>query len=127
MKTFPYEVSEQPPAPYLDLKIRPSLQAMSFLSQRAKLDSGAGMTVIPSSLVDRWKLVPHSTVTVRAYDGHVSTRPTYLVDLAIGKRQFTQVKVTLSPRTNVLLGRDVLNQLRITLDGPHQITEIHHV
>lgn len=127
MKTFPYETSEQPPAPYLELKIRPSLQAINFLTQRAKLDSGASMTVIPSSIVARWQLMPFSRVTVRAYDGHVSTRPTYLVDLAIGKRRFTRVKVTLSPRTNVLLGRDVLNQLRITLDGPRQITKIHDV
>lgn len=127
MKAFPYEAAEQPPAPYLDLETRPAFQAVSFVPQRAKLDSGASMTVIPSSLVDQWKLIPIGTVIVRGYDGQVSTRPTYLVDLTIGNRRFTQVEVTLSPRTNVLLGRDVLNQLRITFDGPRQITEIHEV
>ncbi len=127
MKAFPYETSERPLAPYLDLKIRPSFQAIRFLSQRAKLDSGAGMTVIPASLVDQWNPAPYNTVAIRGYDGHVSIRPTFLVDLVIGKRKFMQVEVTLSPRTSVLLGRDVLNQLRITLDGPQQITEIHNV
>jgi len=127
METFPYETAEQPPAPYLELEIRPSFHLMNPLLQRAKLDSGASMTVIPSFLVDRWELVPFSTVIVRGYNGQVSTRPTYLVDLTIGKRQFAQVEVTLSPRANVLLGRDVLNRLRVTLDGPRQITEIHDV
>jgi predicted aspartyl protease len=127
MEAFSYETAEQPPAPYLDLKIRPSLPSRRFLAQRAKLDSGASMTVIPSALVDRWRLTPFSLVIVRSYDGQVSGRPTYLVDITIGKRRFAQVEVTLAPRTNVLLGRDVLNRLRVTLDGPSQITEIHDV
>lgn len=127
MKTFPYETSEQPPAPYLDLEIKPSLQTTNFLAHRAKIDSGASITVIPSSLVNRWKLAPSGIVTLRSYNGQISTRPTYLLDLAIGRKRFARVEVTISPRANVLLGRDVLNQLRITLDGPRQITEIHNV
>ena len=127
MKAFPYERSEQPPAPYLDLKIRPCFQSVNSLAQHAKIDSGASMTVIARALVDQWQITPFSAVNVRGYDGQVSTRPTYLVDLTIGKRQFSQVEVTLSPRTNVLLGRDVLNQLRVTLDGPQGIAEIHNV
>jgi hypothetical protein len=51
-------------------------------------------------------------------------RPTYLIDLEVGNKKFTQLEVTLSLRTNVLLGRDVLNHLRIVLNGPNQITEI---
>lgn len=127
MQKFPYEQAERPPAPYLDLKIRPSFRAMRFVSQRAKLDSGASLTVLPSSLIDQWGLASIGVVTLRGYDGQVSSRPTYLVDLMIGKKRFLQVEVTLARRTNVLLGRDVLNQLRITLDGPRQITEIHNV
>ncbi len=125
MKAFPYEVSEQPPAPYVDLEIKPSFSTMSFLRYRAKVDSGAAMTVISSSLVDQWRLKPFSVVIVRGYNGQASTRPTYLVDLTIGNKKFTQLEVTLSLRTNVLLGRDVLNHLRIVLDGPRQTTEIH--
>lgn len=125
MKAFPYEASEQPPAPYVDLEIKPSFSPRSFLSYRAKVDSGAAMTVIPSSLIDQWKLKPFSVVFVRGYDGQTSTRLTYLIDLMIGNKKFAQLEVTLSLRTNVLLGRDVLNHLRIVLDGPRQTTEIY--
>lgn len=127
MKIFPYETSERPPAPYLDLRVRPSVQRRRFLPQRAKLDSGASMTVIPNSLVVRWGLIPHSAVAVRGYNRRLSIRPAYVVDLEIGKKRFAQIKVTVSPRDNVLLGRDVLNQLKITLDGPSRMTEIHDV
>jgi|GEM_PF-4260087 len=85
MKAFPYEVSEQPPAPYVDVEIKPSFSTVSPLRYRAKVDSGAAMTV---------------------------------------NKKFTQLEVTLSLRANVLLGRDVLNHLRIVLNGPNQITEI---
>ncbi len=124
MKAFPYEVSEQPPAPYVDVEIKPSFSAMSPLRYRAKVDSGAAMTVIPSSLIDQWKLKPFGVVVVRGYNGQASIRPTYLIDLEIGNKKFTQLEVTLSLRANVLLGRDVLNHLRIVLNGPNQTTEI---
>jgi hypothetical protein len=65
-----------------------------------------------------WRMV------VRGYNGQASMRPTYLIDLEVGNKKFTQLEVTLSLRTNVLLGRDVLNHLRIVLNGPNQITEI---
>jgi len=51
----------------------------------------------------------------------------YVVDVIIGSKRFQDVSVTVAPRRNILLGRDILNQLRITLDGPLQIIDIHDV
>jgi len=60
------------------------------------------------------------------YNGRSSKRSTYLVDILIGERSYTAVKVTASQRTNILLGRDVMNQLCILFNGPRQIVEIHN-
>ena len=83
------------------------------------------MTVIPEALVTQWEFQKHSEVQVRGYNGQRSKRPTYLVDILIGEHTFTAVKVTVSQRANILLGRDVMNQLYIFLNGPRQILEIY--
>jgi hypothetical protein len=64
---------------------------------------------------------------VAAYDGRESMRPAYAVKILIGSRLFQDVLVASVPRRNILLGRDILNQLRLTLDGPQQTIEIYDV
>jgi hypothetical protein len=49
----------------------------------------------------------------------------YRVDITIGARRFRRVLVTVSRRTNVLIGRDLLNQLTILHNGPQLRVEIH--
>src|SRR5438105_2376189 len=120
-----YESAEKPPAPYVDLEINPPRREHLRAEFRGKLDSGAGLTVIPDSLAQQWHLRQRDRVFVRAFDGSLSMRPLYRVDLTIGTRHFRCVLVTTSRRTNVLIGRDLLNQLTITLDGPHLRVEIH--
>jgi len=127
MLIFPYELSEHPPAPYLDIQVAPAGEIDRSISCRAKLDSGASLTVIPLALADDLELLVTDYVDVRAYDGHITTRPIYEVDIIIGSRVFSNVLVTSSHRMNVLLGRDVMNRLRLVLDGPRQRLEVHGV
>ncbi len=125
MLTFRYNRGESPPAPYITLEIAPSERSRKPVRRRAKLDSGASLTVIPDSLPRRWRVPIVGFVTIRAYNGQKSLRTVYLVDIIIGSKRFQDVRVTIAPRRNILLGRDILNQLRVTLDGPRQIIEIH--
>jgi hypothetical protein len=62
---------------------------------------------------------------VRAFDGTFIVRPFYTVDVFIGTQRFSRVRVLASRRANVLLGRDILNQLTITHNGPLLRVEIH--
>ncbi len=45
----------------------------------------------------------------------------------IGSRLFERIKVTISQRANILLGRDVLNQMNVRLNGPGLQVEIEDV
>jgi hypothetical protein len=83
------------------------------------------MTVIPNALVARFNLAPVDVVDLRSFNGQVTTRIVYKVDLTLGSRRFDSLRVTIARRRNVLLGRDVMNQLLITLDG-HQLTLTIH-
>jgi hypothetical protein len=125
MLTFPYEPAERPPAPYVDVQVNPSRRGHLRAALRGKLDSGASLTVIPASLVQQWRLRSQGWLLAFAFDGTPSARLYYRVDLTIGTRRFRRVRATVSRRTNILLGRDILNQLTITLNGPQLRLEVH--
>ncbi|MFQ6040690.1 MAG: retropepsin-like aspartic protease [Candidatus Poribacteria bacterium] len=127
MLFFRYNKSERPPAPYIVLEIAPAGRRRKPTRRRAKLDSGASLTVIPETLRKRWNIPPFRGVTVRAYNGQRIVRPIYLADIIIGSRQFQNIEVTIAPRRNILLGRNVMNKLRITLDGTQEVVEIQNV
>jgi hypothetical protein len=125
MLAFPYETHEKPPAPYLDVGIGPYHPDATTVPWKAKLDSGASLTIIPADLVRILALEPVGLVYVRGYDTQLTARFAYRANLVIGSRRFEALRVTTAPRKNILLGRDVMNQLLITLDG-HQLTLTVH-
>ena len=127
MLLFRYNKSERPSAPYIVLEIAPVERQRKPDRRRAKLDSGASLTVIPENLRRQWRIRPSGRVRLRAYNGQESVRPIYLVDIIIGSRRFQDVEVTTAQRRNILLGRDVMNKLRITLDGTQEVVEIYDV
>jgi hypothetical protein len=75
--------------------------------------------------VPQWGLRARGWFLAFAFDGTPSARLFYTVDLTIGTRRFRRVRVTVSHRTNVLIGRDLLNQLTILHNGPQLRVEIH--
>jgi predicted aspartyl protease len=127
MLHFAYNKSERPPAPYIAVDIAPTGRRRKPIPRRAKLDSGASITVIPESLIKRWRLPSSGAVIVQAYNGSKSMRFTYSVDIIIGGHRFRDIEVTVAPRRTLLLGRNLLNKLRITLDGIQEQVEIHNV
>jgi len=127
MLRFRYNKSERPPAPYIVVEIAPARRRRKPIRRRAKLDSGASLTIIPEGLIRRWRIPPLRAVTLRAYNGSESIRFTYLVDIIIGTRRFQDVEVTAAPRRTILFGRNIMNKLRITLDGMQEEVEIHDV
>lgn len=127
MLRFSYDESEQPPAPYIELHISPHDPAKDTITMWAKLDSGASTTVLPTQLAQRWGILPVGYSRFLGYDGRVTIRPIYRIDVVIGARWFRDIRVTVSPRSNVLLGRDVMNKLRLVLDSPQRVVEVHGV
>ncbi len=54
MLRFRYNKSERPSAPYIVLEIAPTGRRRKPIRRRAKLDSGASLTVIPEGLIRQW-------------------------------------------------------------------------
>lgn len=113
---YQYDVTVDPPAAYLPVQItNPDTEASDRLP--AKIDTGAAMSVLPQAAVADLALEPTGDVLASGYDRKVTPLPTYSVTFEIEGYTFEDVEVTVSPRQDVLLGRDILNHFILTLNG----------
>ncbi|PWU18972.1 MAG: hypothetical protein C5B50_07690 [Verrucomicrobia bacterium] len=91
----------------------------------AQLDTAADLTAVPANVLQDLGAVALDSMKVAGFDGILRTAPTYVVRLAIRGCEPVTVEVIKTPDESfILLGRDVLNQYRIILDGPQQTLEI---
>ncbi|MEM2904441.1 MAG: retroviral-like aspartic protease family protein [Candidatus Bathyarchaeia archaeon] len=118
-----YQPEYEPPAPALTVKLTRPLSSQSATS-RAKLDTGADITVVPQRAVNELSLVPARRLTVASFDGREEPGYTYFVDISFDRFIFPTVEALSARRSDVLLGRDVLNMLKATLDGKNLSFEL---
>ncbi|MCI0490231.1 MAG: retroviral-like aspartic protease family protein [Blastocatellia bacterium] len=115
-----YDASFNPPAPVADVTVAHPVTGDESGALRGKLDTGADITVIPERLVAQLSLTPKGQIWTRGYDGTYSQRPVYYVRMSVEGFLVASVRCIVTPRSNVLLGRNVLNRFFITLDGKHK-------
>ncbi len=83
----------------------------------AKIDSGAAMPVLPQTALVDLALEPMGDALVSGYDRRLALLPTYSVTFEVESYTVQDVEVAVSPRKDVLLGRDVLKHFIVTLNG----------
>jgi clan AA aspartic protease len=111
-----YNFEYSPPAPSLTVKLTRPLSDRS-LEIQAKLDTGADITILPQYAIDELGLIPSSYVYVQSFDGRRVLRYTYLVNISFQNFEYKMVEVIGIKRRDALLGRDILNRLKIILNG----------
>jgi hypothetical protein len=85
----------------------------------AKLDTGADISVIPSTIRLALGLHAAGYVTTRGALGEAwKSIPIYLVRFRVAGGPPLTLRVVESPKSYVLLGRDVLNRYILTANGP---------
>ena len=91
----------------------------------AQLDTAADVSVIPWQVVEELQLEQLGEFEALGLGGHMLTMPTFLVQIQLRGSHTQVIKVLASAEEPyILLGRDVLNRFRITLDGPNLVLEI---
>ena len=113
---YRYDASIDPPAAYLPAQMT-NPDTGESVRLPAKIDSGAAMSVLPQAAVTDLALEPIGDVLASGYDRRLELLPTYSVTFEVEDYTIQDVEVTVSPRTDVLLGRDVLNHFILTLNG----------
>ena len=83
------------------------------------IDSGADLTLIPKIVVDelRLDLDPNETFELTGFGGHRSVGKSVQLDLLFLGRTFRGRFVVINSESGIL-GRNVLNNLALLLDGP---------
>jgi hypothetical protein len=117
---IPYDRSIEPPFVAVDCVVANPVSGKRE-QRRGKLDTGADMTFIPESLVSPLGLVEKDRIPmggfVQEHDVELPKFPSYLVNLSLNGFDFEWCEVCACRRDNILIGRDVLNQLNLFLYG----------
>jgi len=120
-----YDFSVFPPAPRLEIRLIAPPHSTAYGPISAFVDTGADATIVPIDIVRQLRAGVVTLKTVRGYTGGRHTVRTYLVDVVVGSLTLPGVEVVGDDATDeILLGRDVLNKLRLLLDGPGHRTEL---
>jgi hypothetical protein len=81
--------------------------------------------VLPGRTVAALGLVEDGRVQFQGFAGGVVELPVFLVDVHVHDLPAVTVRAVLGEhKPLILLGRDILNSIRLVLDGPLQILEL---
>lgn len=115
-----YDVSLDPPALCVNVIIANPINRRKRRTVKALLDTGADITAIPNEQVELLDLYEIDRLQLETLEGTTSIIYTYAVRFTLGDLIIPRLEVILTGLNMVIIGRDVLNQLYLQLDGPRQ-------
>ena len=119
--SFLYDASYAPSAPIAQITI----SANTEIEVNVLVDSGADVTLIPINLLQAIGARQMKTRQLRGVTGIAKRVGLHLVSIRLSTHIIRSVYVVAGDKnTEAILGRDVLNHLVVTLDGPAGVTEI---
>ena len=122
--SFEYDRDYMPAFPVIDFTISAGKNGRQQTIQ-GLIDSGSDVTQIPLPILRAIKARETDDRWVRDVSGLRYPVPIYMVQLQIGEFILPSMEVVGRSGTNeVIVGRDVLNQFIVTLNGLANITEI---
>ena len=125
MIRYRYNRQIAPPAPFIHVTLRCVETDKEINELPAQLDTAADRTVLPGNCVEELGLLPLDELPIEGFGGQVFLLRTYRVQLSIHQSLPVMIEaIAHAQEPFVLLGRDVLNQYRLLLDGPQLLLEI---
>jgi hypothetical protein len=116
---FTYSNDYTPPAPVAEITLVTAAESRRTETLTAFIDSGADGTIAPIRLLAGIRAPVIAKRTIRSQWGERRPDILYLVDVQIGDILFPGTEVVGDQLSEeVILGRDILKRLRLTLNGP---------
>jgi len=127
MRVFSYVYSAhyQPAAPIAEIEVMGVGARKATVRLTALLDSGADATILPVDILQAIGAPYVETMHMQGITGIRVPVDLYLVRVQIGPHNVGAIRAAAATkRGEAILGRDVLNQLVVTLNGPANVAEI---
>jgi predicted aspartyl protease len=122
--TYEYDNDYNPAMPVVDIEIGRAMSNVS-LTMKALVDSGADATIIPLNSLQKIRARRSRKMRMRGTAGGRVLVDLYQVSLQLGPFAQTLLEVVGSAQNDeVIVGRDVLNHLAVTLNGPANSVEV---
>lgn len=124
MITFPYDQTYDPAAPVCRISLYVPATGQR-VNVDAIIDTGADATIVPVRYLRQIAARRTFEATMRSQWGERRRVYLYLVDLQLETLTLPGIYVVGDDQgEEIILGRDLLNRLRIILDGPHRVSQI---
>lgn len=126
LPTHPYAtemngISFEIPALVMEIElVHPNPQDNRRLRKKAQIDTGADASVIPARIREEWNLIKADDVTTLDSHNVSKEESSFYVRIEVDDLISKIIEVTLIDSEDILLGRDVLNELKICADGKAQ-------
>ncbi len=122
---FVYDTTYFPPAPHVEVRFGAPDESLKVGPLLAFVDSGADGTLVPAHYVHSLQLEIYDNKALIDYLGDRRMVATYRLDVGIGDIRLPSIEVVADENSSeIIIGRNVLNMLRVFLDGPKQIVDI---
>jgi predicted aspartyl protease len=125
MMNYQYNHDYFPPAPFVDVVFVTPAEPLYTSVLPAFVDSGADGTIVPIHYLEEIQALPTVEMSIRSQWGEGRSVMLYLVDVRIGNLTLPGIEVVGDEISQeIVLGRDILNRLRILLNGPKDRVEV---
>ena len=122
--TYEYDTIYNPAMPMVEIEIGRAMENPS-LALTALVDSGADATIIPIKHLQEIRARRSRKMWMRGTAGGRISVNLYRVSLQLGPFAQAHLEVVGGTQdSEVIIGRDVLNDLKVTLNGPAYSVEI---
>jgi predicted aspartyl protease len=122
----PYDISYEPTFPTITVAFQNVEVGRQTEPISALLDTGSDGTLVPIGLLRQILASPLTTTRIRSHWGEWRSVQLFAVDVKIDHLTLPGIFVVGDEQGDeVILGRDVLNRLRLLLDGPAQMTDVY--
>ncbi len=118
-----YSRDFSPPAPMLPLVVR-SPGGTEVRHIEGKIDTGADVCALPDSVIADLDLPPVRSVRAAGFGGVLQEALLFHVDLEVAGRRSKHVEALSTRRPYAIIGRNILRQFAIKLDGPKNTLSI---
>jgi len=127
MVRFRFNTQRTPPAPFVHVRLANPGDPLSIVENvPALIDTGADCTMVPVHLIENLRTEMTGVRWIQGVGSKPTQEATYAVRLNFRTQAEQHLLNVVASETEPfpLLGRDLLNNYRILLDGPTQLVDI---